>query len=86
VTTYTTTPARFSRADQITPGNIVRLGGELCKVITPRILECCRTGRWFVDAQAFRGGQDAEPVMVEYVGPQWDPAVRDLVESYRRGE
>ena len=84
MTTYATTRTRFGRADQITPGSIVRLGGGLCKVITPRILECCRTGRWFFDARAFRGGQDAEPVIVEYVGPQSSPEVRDLVETYRR--
>jgi hypothetical protein len=50
-------------------------------VITPRILECCHTGRWFIDARAFRGVEHAEPVRVEYVGGQWDPAVKALIEE-----
>jgi hypothetical protein len=81
VTTYTTTRARFSDPSQITPGSIVRLGGDLCRVVTPRILECCHTGRWFFDARAFRGGEHAEPVRVEYVGGRWDPAVKALIEE-----
>jgi hypothetical protein len=76
---YVTTRARFSDPSQITPGSIVRLGGDLCRVVTPRILECCRTGRWFVDARAFRGGEHAKPVTVEFIGNQADPHVRALI-------
>lgn len=79
--TATTTRVHLSRVSDITPGSIVRLGGEgLYKVITPRILECCHTGGWVYDASLY-GYDNAEPVRVEFIGNQADPHTRAIIEE-----
>lgn len=82
---HATTRRAFGKANNITPGSVVRLGdGGLYRIITPRIMECCRTGEWVYDVSMY-GYQDVEPVTVEFVGNQADPHVRELVRLHREG-
>lgn len=83
--TRTTTRQSFGDARRMSPGSVVRLGdGGLYRIITPRIMECCRTGEWVYDVSMY-GYQDVEPVTVEFIGNQSDPHVRELVRLHREG-
>ena len=84
VNRYATQRLAFGDVRHISPGSVVRLGGGgLYRVITPRIMECCRTREWVYDATMY-GYENVKPVIVEFIGNQADPHVRALMEEEKR--
>lgn len=64
-------------------GSVVRLGGRLHRVVTPRILEDCISGEWVYDAELY-GYEDVRPVNVEFIGRGDDPHVRELIKEEKQ--